>query len=78
MNIADIINQPIEKYLHFFSAERQKKILRCKFNADRNRTIFAELLLRYEIGKKFPCRLKKFLSTGTKTENLMLSEIFLK
>ncbi len=59
MNIADIINQPIEKYLHFFSAERQKKILRYKFNSDRNRTIFAELLLRYEIGKKISLPIEK-------------------
>jgi len=52
MNIADILNQPIEKYLHFFSRERQKNILRYKFNADRNRTIFAELLVRSVIAKK--------------------------
>lgn len=59
MNIADIIDKPVEKYLQFFSAERQKKILRYKFNADRNRTIFAELLLRYEISKKISLPIEK-------------------
>ena len=59
MNIADIINQPVEKYLHFFSSERQKNILRYKFNADRNRTVFAEMLLRYAIGKKISLPIEK-------------------
>jgi len=59
MNIADILNQPIEKYLHFFSRERQKNILRYKFNADRNRTIFAELLVRSVIAKKISQLIEK-------------------
>lgn len=52
MNISEVINRPVEKYLKFFSAERQKNILRYKFNADRNRTVWAELLVRYAVSKK--------------------------
>lgn len=59
MNIADVISQPIEKYLQFFSAKRQEKILSYKFNSDRNRTIFAEILLRYAISKKFSLPFEK-------------------
>lgn len=61
MNIAPIINQPIDKYLSLFSYERQKKILQYKFNSDRNRTIFAELLLRYAVNKKFSIPIEKIL-----------------
>ena len=61
MNIADIISRSVYKYLPFFSAERQKNILRYRFNADRNRTIWAELLIRYAISRKFSLPFEKIL-----------------
>ncbi|MBR2209284.1 MAG: 4'-phosphopantetheinyl transferase superfamily protein [Synergistaceae bacterium] len=49
--------KPVDEYLKFFSPERVQKILRYRFNSDRNRTIFAELLARKLIagrtGKSF-------------------------
>lgn len=59
MNIADKINKSVEKYLHLFSPERQEKILHYKFNADRNRTVFAELLARHAISKKINLPIEK-------------------
>ena len=61
MNISEILNQLIDRYLKFFSDKRQKNILRNKFNADRNRTVWAELLLRYSISKKFSVPFEKIL-----------------
>ena len=43
---------PVEKFLHYFTPQRQENILRNKFTADRNRTIWAELLARSIIAKK--------------------------
>ena len=65
MNIAAVLNEPVEKYLPLFSLERQKNILRYKFNADRNRTIFAEMLLRYAISKKFSLPIEKIIIERT-------------
>ena len=59
MNIAEKINQPIEQWLKFFSPARQEKILLYRFNADRNRTIWAELLVRFAVSKKFSCPFEK-------------------
>lgn len=61
MNIADVIHHPVDKYLSFFSEKRQRKILRYKFNADRNRTVFAELLLRYAISQKYSLPFEKIV-----------------
>ena len=52
LNIASRLDEPVEKYLRFFSAERVQKILRYKFNSDRNRTIFAELLAKKLIAER--------------------------
>lgn len=65
MNIAAVLNEPVEKYLPLFSLERQKNILRYKLNADRNRTIFAEVLLRYAISKKFSLPIEKIIIERT-------------
>lgn len=59
MNIAAVLNRSVEKYLPLFSIERQKKILRYKFNADRNRTVWAELLARYVVSKKLSLPMEK-------------------
>ena len=57
LNIKERLDRPVDEWLKFFSDERVKKILRYKFNADRNRTVFAELLARKLIaectGKNF-------------------------
>ena len=52
LNLASRLEEPVEKFLHYFAPNRQEKILRYKFTADRNRTIWAELLARSIIAKK--------------------------
>lgn len=59
MNISEQLNNPIDDYLNFFSSPRQEKILSYRFNADRNRTTLAELLVRYVIAEKFSCPIEK-------------------
>lgn len=55
VNISARLNDSVDHLLNFFSVERQKKILAYRFNADRNRTIWAELLARYVVAEKFSC-----------------------
>ena len=45
-NIKDRLNEPVERYLEYFSHERQQAIMRYKFLPDRNRTVFAELMAK--------------------------------
>ncbi|MBQ4404456.1 MAG: 4'-phosphopantetheinyl transferase superfamily protein [Selenomonadaceae bacterium] len=52
LNLTSQLEKPVEKFLHYFTARRQEKILRYKFTADRNRTVWAELLARSIIAKK--------------------------
>lgn len=52
LNLTRRLDEPVEKFLHYFTAQRQEKILRQRFTADRNRTIWAELLARAVIAKK--------------------------
>ena len=52
MNIAERLDDPVDEFLKFFSAERIEKILRYKFNSDRNRSVFAELLAKKLIAEK--------------------------
>ena len=52
LNLTSQLEEPVEKFLHYFTARRQEKILRYKFTADRNRTVWAELLARSIIAKK--------------------------
>ena len=52
LNIKSRLDEPVDEYLKFFSEERVQKILRYKFNSDRNRTIFAELLARKLIAER--------------------------
>lgn len=59
VNIAEKINQPVDDWLKFFLPDRREKILSYRFNADRNRTIWAEFLVRYAVSEKFSCTLEK-------------------
>ena len=52
LKLTSRLEEPVEKFLHYFTARRQEKILRYKFAADRNRTVWAELLVRSIIAKK--------------------------
>ena len=52
LNLTDSLQEPVEKFLHYFPIKRQEKILSYKFTADRNRTIWAELLARSIVAKK--------------------------
>ncbi len=53
VNIAAQLNQSVDDWLKYFSVERREKILSYRFNADRNRTLWAELLVRHIIAEKF-------------------------
>lgn len=59
VNISAQLNNPIDDWLKFFSSERQEKILSYRFNAERNRTAWAELLVRYVVAEKFSCPIEK-------------------
>ena len=58
-NISESLNQPVDDWLKYFSAERSEKILLYRFNADRNRTLWAELMTRYVVAEKFSCLFEK-------------------
>lgn len=59
VNISERLNQPVDDWLKYFSTERREKMLSYRFNADRNRTIWAELLTRYVVAEKFSCPFEK-------------------
>jgi len=59
VNISARLNDSVDDWLKFFSIERQQKILSYRFNADRNRTLFAEMLARYAVAEKFSCPFEK-------------------
>ena len=59
MNISAQLNHPVNDWLKYFSTERREKILSYRFNADRNRTLWAELLARYAVAEKFSFPLEK-------------------
>ena len=59
VNISERLNQPVDDWLKYFSTARREKILSYRFNADRNRTLWAELLTRYVVAEKFSCPLEK-------------------
>jgi len=59
VNISERLNQPVDDWLKYFSSERREKILSYRFNADRNRTLWAEILTRYEVAERFSCPLEK-------------------
>ena len=52
LNLKARLENPVDEFLKFFSHERVEKILRYKFNADRNRTVFAELLAKKLIAER--------------------------
>ena len=49
LNLKDRLDEPVDDYLHMFTPERRDKILRYKYNSDRNRTLWAEILARHVI-----------------------------
>lgn len=59
VDISARLNDSVDNQLKFFSIERQKKILKYRFNADRNRTVWAELLVRNIVAEKFFCSFEK-------------------
>lgn len=59
VNISARLDDSVDNWLKYFSRERQEKILSYRFNADRNRTVFAELLARNIISEKFSCSIEK-------------------
>ena len=59
VNISAQLNAPIDDWLKFFSIERREKILSYRFNADRNRTVWAELLVRGVVAENFPYPFEK-------------------
>ena len=61
VNIASKLDKPVDKYLKFFTPERQARIMRYKFNADRNRTLWAELLARKIISRKLNINFNKII-----------------
>ncbi|MBR1419327.1 MAG: 4'-phosphopantetheinyl transferase superfamily protein [Synergistaceae bacterium] len=62
LNIARRLGRPVNhKYLKLFSPERQQKILNYKFNPDRNRTLYAELLARKIIARKLNVNFNKII-----------------
>lgn len=58
-DISARLNDSVDDWLKYFSTERREKILSYRFNADRNRTIWAELLTRYVVAEKFSCPFEK-------------------
>ena len=52
LDISGQLQSPVDEYLKYFSDERVERILRYKFNADRNRTVWAELLARNLIAER--------------------------
>ena len=59
LNISTQLNQSVDDWLKYFSSERREKILSYRFNADRNRTLWTELLTRYAVAERFFCSLEK-------------------
>ena len=59
VNISARLNDSVDDWLKYFSIERQQKILSYRFNADRNRTLWAELMARYVVAEKFSCPFEK-------------------
>ena len=52
LKLTSLLEMPVEKFLKYFTEKRREKILRYKFTADRNRTLWTELLVRSIIAKK--------------------------
>ena len=55
LDLTERLEKPVEKFLRFFPPERQEKILSYRFSANRNRTLWAELLVRSVLAKKTSC-----------------------
>ena len=60
LDLSNRLEAPVEPYLTFFSEERRAAILRYRFPSDRNRTVWAELLVRWLIAQ----RTGRFLKLG--------------
>ena len=63
MSIARILDTSVDDLLPLFTRERQAEILRFRFNADRNRTAYGELLARQLLSER----------TGIAIENISFS-----
>lgn len=61
MSIAAVLHSPVDDLLPLFTPERQAEILRFRFNADRNRTVYGELLARHLLSER----------TGMASENIL-------
>jgi len=59
VNISARLKDSVDDLLKLFSIERQQKILSYRFNTDRNRTLWAELMARYVVAEKFSCPFEK-------------------
>ena len=55
LNIASRLDEPVDALLGLFTQERRRAIMRYRFNTDRNRTIYAELLARCLIARRMDC-----------------------
>lgn len=60
MSIAAILDRPVDELLPLFTRDRQAEILRFRFNADRNRTAYGELMARHLLSAR----------TGVAIENI--------
>ena len=61
MNIESVLDNSVAAVLHNFPWERQQEILKYRFNPDRNRTVYGELLARWLLAKR----------TGTAINNIV-------
>lgn len=52
LKLTEQLHRPVENFLAFFSSRRQAEILRYRFSADRNRTLWTELLVRSALARK--------------------------
>lgn len=52
LKLTERLERPVESFLWLFPPERQGKIMSYRFSADRNRTLWAELLVRSVLAEK--------------------------
>lgn len=52
MSIAAVLDKPVDDLLPLFTRDRQAEILKFRFNADRNRTAYGELLVRHLLSER--------------------------
>ena len=52
LDLADVLDGPVEGLLRLFSPARREAVLRYRLNSDRNRTVWAELLARRMVAER--------------------------